>query len=87
MLGVFGGVVEQVQTDLRQARGICVDGDWLCRQHDIQAMTAFLNQRPAGLNRCLHDNLQIDMFTLELKVAPADAADVEQVVDQPCHGC
>jgi hypothetical protein len=43
----------------------------------------FFNERPAGFERRGHDGGQVHRFLPELNLAPRDAGDIQQVVEQP----
>ena len=48
-------------------------------------MLARLSQRAADLNRLMNDRCQLDALRAQLELVARDAADIEQVVDEPHH--
>jgi hypothetical protein len=84
-LGIFAGVIEEIQEDLGQPRRVAVQVEGLGGQRNRQSMPSALTARPRGLDRLADDVGQRDALAAQLHAAPGDAAQVEQVVDEPCE--
>src|SRR5262249_18386553 len=60
LLGVFGGVIEQVKQDLSESDWVCFQVDRLWRQSDREVVAQFPDQRAAGLHSTTHDHFQLN---------------------------
>jgi hypothetical protein len=76
------GVVQQVRQHLRQPVDVA-GHDEPDRARDAQLVAARLDQRHRGLDRARHHVAQLDRMPFDHDLALRDAADVEQVVDEP----
>ncbi len=87
ILGVLGGVVEQVGEHLGQPHRVGLQVDRLGRQGDGEFVAAGLDERAAGFQGGLHHGGQFDPLLAEFQLVPGDAGHVEQVFEQPGHDC
>ena len=85
LIGVLGGIVQQVQEDLSEARRVRLQRDRLWRHRDRQLVAPLLDQWPAGFDGAAHHRHQVQPLLAEFDLAPADAGNVEQIVHQPGH--
>ena len=84
-VGELAGVVQQIADDLRQASRVGVQVHRRLRQRDRQFLTHAFAQRTDGFHGVVDDRRQFDALLAKLHLAAADAAHVEQVIDQPHH--
>ena len=84
-LGVARRVVEQVGKDLREPRAIGLEPDRLGRQRDGERVPRGVDGGPAGFDRGLQDGGDVHGSNAQRELVAADAAHVEQVVDEPHH--
>ena len=82
VLGVFGGVGQQVNQHLFQSRGVSPQADRLKRHRHRQFMPVLRDQRLRRLHRALDDAAEHDLLLPKLNPAGADARDLQQVIDQ-----
>ena len=76
------GVDQQVPDDLLEAVGIAGDPGRPRIEHRLQPEALGLGGRPHGVERRLHDGLQVDRPHVEPHLAGHDARDVQHVVDE-----
>ncbi len=83
---VLGRVVQQVGHDLAQPRRVGVHHQRARRREPRrEVVAAGVDQRAAGLDRGADGVGHVDLLAPQFDLALADAADVEQVVDQVHH--
>ena len=82
VVGVLGGVVEQVGENLGEPRKIAPDAHRLRRRAHRERVAARVDERPRGLDGDADDFGDVDRFELELDLPVRDPRHVEKVVDQ-----
>ena len=83
--GVFGGVVQQIAHDLRQAGHVPFDPQRLVGKRDGDAVVERIDERLDPFQRPLDQRVDADRLLAELNFSLADPRDVHQVVDQANH--
>ena len=83
LLGVLGGVVEQVGDDLRQAREVAAQHRPARRERARELVATRFEERLRGLDACATTARRSSGSRLQRDLALVDARDVEQVLDQP----
>ena len=78
---MLGGVVEQVDEDLRHASRIRVEVERLVRQADVELEAVLLELRAAGLERGLDDGAHVNALRPHPDLFLDDAGQVDQVLD------
>jgi hypothetical protein len=82
---VLDGVAKQVAHHLRQSGEITVHANRFLRDVEVQLVPGLLQLRRARLHRGLDGDAQRYARAPQGHLAAADAGEVQQVVDQPCH--
>ena len=82
LVGVLGGIVDQVGKYLRQAQRVGAERRLVDGECHLQRVLRPLYVRTAGLDGALQHRHQVGGFGPEFDLASVDAGDVEQVVDQ-----
>ena len=77
------GVVQEIGEDLRQPRAIGVQMHGTLGQRDVELMAGRIDRRPAGFDCVVEDRSEIHVLVAELNFVARDAANIEQVVNQP----
>ena len=79
---VFGGVIQEIAQNLRQANPIAIHPKGLLGKGDGQAMPAGLDHRTSCLDGRGDDRSHIDRFQLQADLASRDSRDVQQLVHE-----
>ena len=82
VLGVLGGVRQQVRHDLREPGRVAVDRETILRHVHGQMQPASFEEWARGLDGLRDECAHLDPAVLELELSTRDARDIEQVVDQ-----
>src|SRR5262249_55508180 len=85
ILGIFGGVVEQVGERLSQTGGVSLNTHRMIRQRNRKCVAMSLDHRLAGFDRSSDDLGQVYRRLLQADFATADARNFQQVVNQSGH--
>ena len=84
--GVYSaGVQQQIGHHLRQSRRVPHHGDGARRQVQRQRVVRAVDGRARRLDRLVHHVDDVDALLPQRQLVGRDAADVEQIVDQPHH--
>ncbi len=82
-LGVLGGVGEQVDHDLLDARRIGAKRQLSLEELGDQGVFSFCDERSHRFDGLLQDRAGIDELPFQADLPAGDPGDVEQVIDQP----
>ena len=83
--GVLDRIVEEVGQYLGEPREVRLQEHRLFGEIDHEVAARGVHGRPHGLEGVFHDRGQGDPLLAQLDLATADAAQVEEVVDEPHH--
>jgi hypothetical protein len=83
LIGVLGGIGEQVHHHLLQPGRVGVQPDRFRRQRHREFMLALVNQRVDRRHRIFHDNAHGDPVLVKLNPIRGNARDFEQFVNDP----
>ena len=82
-VGVLGGVGQEVDEDLLEPDRVGLEPQGPRGERDGQLVLPLLDERADGLDGTADDRREVERLLAELDLAPRDAGDVQQVVDQP----
>ena len=85
VIGVLGGVGEQVHQHLLQSGSVREHEDCTLRHLDGQGMSMLLYQRLHGFQRPLSDAAEYHALLAQLNPAGVDARDLKQIIDEMCQ--
>ena len=78
----LAALFSRLETTCARRVGSPLHAQALARLADGQVLLARLDQRPRRLDRARHDRVDLDRLEAQADLAPRDARDVQQVVDQ-----
>ncbi len=82
---VLRGIVQQVGEHLREPHDVGIENDFPRGDVDRELVLLRVDQRAAGLDRLTNHLVERSDFLVEVDPIVADAAHVEQVVDEAHH--
>ena len=85
LVGVLGGVGEQVHHHLFQPGSVGVQPDRLRRQRHREFMLALVDQRADRRHRIFHDDSHGDPFSVKLNPTGGNARNFEQIINDLCQ--
>src|ERR1700686_1825780 len=81
-VGILDGVAQYIADNLRQARQVAIDKQWLRIHVDDQLMALVRHHRFHGLDRARDDGRQLNPLAMDSNLATSDARHIEQIVHQ-----
>jgi hypothetical protein len=80
---VLAGIVQDICEHLGEPHAVAVHHDRPCRQRGLDVLIRARHERATGFDRLLDHRREVDALHAQVDATATDAADVDQVVDQP----